>query len=432
MVTAGSAVGLGNIWKFPYITGKYGGSAFVLMYLLAIVLTGIPIFLAELYIGRTSQKNAVQAFEHLTGGKTAWSLVGWLGMIAGFLILCFYSVVGGWVLHYLWQAVFHGFAGQTSAVTQKALHNLLAMPVQMILCHFVFMTMTIGILLGGVSHGIERCNKVMMPALIGLLLVLLVRSMFLPGFHAAMDFLLKPDFSLLTPGALLEAMGHAFFTLSLGIGAIITYGSYTAKSQPLAPVAFSVVLLDTCIALVAGVVTLSAVYSYDAVPSSGPTLMFQTLPSMFGQMPGGRWVAIAFFTLVLFAALTSSVSMLEPVIAYLTEKKKMSRRLVCLAGGAVAFALGSLCALSFNHLSHWKIGHDNIFDFVNKLTSNLFLPLGGLLIILFFGWVLGAPAARATLDAKKDTFATRLFLFCARYVTPIAVTAVLINAVRHW
>ncbi|MBY0369480.1 sodium-dependent transporter [bacterium] len=431
MVTAGSAVGLGNIWKFPYITGKYGGSAFVLMYLLAIALTGIPVFLAELYIGRTSQRNPVQAFEQLAGRRTPWSAVGWLGLIAGFLILCFYSVVGGWVLHYLWESIqgtFHGFDPEQ---TKQHLGALMANPGKMIFWHALFMVATVGILLGGVSAGIERCNKIMMPGLILILLALLVRSAFLPGFGAALDFLLKPNFAGLSAEGLLQAMGHSFFTLSLGIGAIITYGSYTKKDQPLVPVALTVVALDTVIALIAGVVTLAAVFSYGGQPEAGPTLMFQTLPNLFAQMPGGYWVSVAFFVLVAFAALTSSISMLEPVIAYWVDRKKGSRTGIALGSGFLAFAIGCVCALSFNKLENWKIGKHIFFDFLDKLTSNLCLPLGGLLIIVFYGWVLGKPAVKATMGGK-NRFWTQVLLWCARWITPIAVLAVLINGLRQW
>ena len=429
LAATGSAVGLGNIWKFPYITGVNGGGAFVLAYLACIVGVGLPIFLAELYIGRTSQKNAVSAFEALDRPGSPWRHVGLMGVVSAFLILAFYSVVGGWVLSFLAKAFMNQFAGHTDQEIEGYLGSLFADPKALIVWHSVFMCLTVGIVIGGVKNGIEKWNNILMPALFGLMVLLLVRVFFLDGFGEALAFLFAPDFSKLNASSVLEAVGHSFFTLSLGMGAIITYGSYLKKDENIISTAFTVALMDTVVALLAGLVIFSVVFSYDLEAAAGPTLMFQTLPVLFSKMTGGYFVAILFFLLVGFAAFTSAVSLLEVVVAYFDETYDMDRRKTTLWMGGLIYVLGIVCALSFNVLSDFKIFSLNMFDLFDTVTSKFALPFGGLAISLFYGWVLGPKAMAATLgEGSSSQFQTGL-LWLSRVVAPVAIAIVLVNMI---
>ncbi len=427
LAAAGSAVGLGNIWKFPYITGVNGGGAFVLIYLICIAIVGVPIFLAELYIGRTSQRNAVTAFEEMHREGTPWRSVGLLGVLSAFLILSFYSVVGGWVLSFEAKALFDQFSGHTDEEIRGVLGELFASPWTMLLWHAVFMTMTVGIVLGGVKKGIERWNKILMPALFALMVLLLGRAFFLDGFGRAVEFLFAPDFSKLSASSILEAVGHSFFTLSLGMGAIITYGSYLGKNERITSTAFTVAIMDTVVALLAGLIIFSVVFSYGLEPGAGPTLMFQTLPVLFSKMPGGYIVSVLFFLLVGFAALTSAISLLEVVVAYFDETHNVDRRKGTLFMGGIIFVLGILCALSFNVLADFKIIGHTIFDLFDAFTSKFALPFGGLMISLFFGWVLGPKAVQATIgDGHPPIYLTGL-LWTTRVIAPLAIGVVIVN-----
>lgn len=424
LAAAGSAVGLGNIWKFPYITGINGGGAFVLVYLLCISIVGIPIFVAELFIGQKSQKNAVQAFEVLHKRRTPWRGVGWMGVLSAFLILSFYSVVGGWVLDFEFRSLFNQFAGHSDDEIKGVLGGLFASPWRQLLWHFIFMAATVAIVLGGVKAGIERWNKILMPALVLLLLLLLAKAMLLPSFGKAVTFLFSPSFEKLSPSAVLEAVGHAFFTLSLGMGAMITYGSYLGERESLTKTVFAVALMDTLIALTAGLVIFSVVFSYGLEAQAGPTLMFQTLPMLFAKMSGGYFVGVAFFLLVGFAALTSSISLLEVIVAYWTETHGMNRKKTTLAAGAVLYLLGILSVLSMNVMSEVKVAGLTFFDLFDKLTSQFFLPVGGMLISIFFGWVLGPKAVAAAVGTKG--LAAQGLLWATRVVAPAGVLWILI------
>jgi neurotransmitter:Na+ symporter, NSS family len=427
LAAAGSAIGLGNLWKFPYITGVNGGGAFVLIYLLCIMAIGVPILIAELYIGQNSQKNAVQAFEETHQKGTAWRMTGWMGILSAFLILSFYSVVGGWILDFSYSALANRFTGRSPAEIEGLLGNLFASPGTLIAWHFVFMGLTVAIVAGGIKNGIERWAKILMPLLLILLGALLIRSFFLPGFSQAMTFLFVPDTSQLTAGGIMEAVGHAFFTLSLGMGAMITYGSYLSKKENLSKIAFTVAFMDTGIALLAGIVIFSIVFSFGMEAGGGPALMFQTLPVLFSQMEGGYFIALAFFLLLAFAALTSAVSLLEVVVTYWVETHEKSRLQTTLISGSLIFTLGILCALSFNLLSGVTFRGMNFFDLFDAATSRIFLPFGGLLIALFYGWVLGPKAVQATLDKPVAHFLVIGLLWSARVLAPLAIFVVLMN-----
>jgi len=425
LAASGSAVGLGNIWKFPYITGTNGGGAFVLVYLVCIALVGIPIFIAELYIGQSSQKSVVESFEVLDRKNSPWKSIGWLGLAAAFLILSFYSVVGGWVFDFEYRSLIGEFTRESDDQISSTLGNLFSDPGRQLLWHFIFMAMTVGIVLKGVKEGLEKWNKILMPGLILMLVGLLVYSVQLDGFMQSLKFLFSFNTEALTPAGVLEAVGHSFFTLSLGMGAIITYGSYLQKRDAIARTAIVVGLVDTAVALAAGVVIFAVVFTFGVEPGAGPSLMFKTLPMLFVKLPGGQFVAIIFFLLVSFAALTSSVSLLEVVVAYWEEKKKVSRKVVTIVTGAIIYVLGMLSALSTNVLSDFKISGLTFFDLFDKATSQYFLPIGGLFIALFFGWKLGPEAAKHALGGRRPGFSAGL-MWSSRLLAPIAVGIIII------
>lgn len=428
LAAAGSAVGLGNMWKFPYIAGTNGGGAFVLLYLLCIAIVGIPIFIAELYIGQAGQKNAVESFEVVHKKKSRWRFIGFLGILSAFLILSFYSVVGGWVLDFLYRSASGDFLVLSDDEISSVLGSLFSNPERQLFWHFVFMGMTIGIVIGGVKNGLERWNNILMPGLIAILLGLVVYSFTLDGFPQSVSFLFSFDTSELSAEGLLEAVGHAFFTLSLGMGAILTYGSYLDKKEGLVRTAFTVGLLDTAIALVAGLIIFSVVFTFGFEPGAGPGLMFKTLPMLFAKLPGAYFLTIVFFVLVTFAALTSAVSLLEVVVAYLDEKHNLKRWQTTLGAGLVIYALGVLSALSTNKLADFKVLGLTFFDLFDKLSSQYFLPLGGLGISLFFGWVLGPKAVERAVGRMPRWCALGL-MWTTRILAPGAVFIVIVNKI---
>ncbi len=428
LATAGSAIGLGNIWKFPYITGVNGGGAFVLIYLVCIGIVGIPIFIAELHIGQKAQCNAVQAFEVLHKKDTWWRAPGWLGLASAFIILSFYSVVGGWILDFLFRASTGELSPVHLAATEGLLDRLFADPWRQLFWHALFMGLTTAIVLGGVKAGLERWNKILMPGLLILLGLLLVHCTTLPGFSQALSFLFSMDTSKLTASGVLEAAGHAFFTLSLGMGAVLTYGSYLGRKENLPRVALIVALMDTMIALIAGLIIFSIVFSFGLEPGRGPGLIFHTLPPLFAQMPGGHLIAIAFFALVSFAAITSSVSMLEVVVTYWDETHKVERRRGTLLSSCTIFVMGLLSVFSTNLLANFKPFFGlTFFDFFDRLTSSYLLPIGGILIALYFGWVLGEKAVDEVLGPNSPRPLRLGLLWSARILTPLAVILIIIN-----
>jgi NSS family neurotransmitter:Na+ symporter len=429
MSAAGSAVGLGNIWKFPYISGMHGGGAFVVFYLFCIILVGLPIMIAEMVIGRHTHKDPVGAFRELKGGP--WTLVGWLGVTAGFVILSYYAVVAGWAVDYLFLALKGTFGTAHTGAVPALFGNLLANDLSQIFWQAVFMGLTILIVLGGVSSGLERANRIMMPVLFLILVLLAGYGLFQPGGVKALRFLFSPDWSKLDPPAMLESMGHAFFTLSLGMGAILTYGSYADEKTNIPTVAITVAIMDTVVALLAGIAIFAIVFTYNIEPAAGPGLVFKTLPIAFSQIPGGTFIAILFFLLLVFAALTSAISLLEVVVAYYCDEKNWGRKKATLVMGCIIFLLGVPSALSNNILADLHfIGGRNFLDSVDLLATNYFLPLGGLLIALFTGWVLTTRVARAEIEKGEVTFHLYpLWHFLIRYVSPVLVAIVFLNKI---
>lgn len=412
LAAIGAAVGLGNIWKFPYITGQHGGGAFIIVYLACIVLIGVPVFIAELYIGRESQSNVVDAFKE---GK-AWKLVGVLGILTTMLVLGVYCIIGGWILDFEFQSLMGQFSekagkGEVTGPLERPLWRQL-------LGTALFYLFTVGIVMGGVQKGIEAANKFLIPSLVVLLVGLFAISCFLPGAGAAVDFLFYPDFSRLSSAGIVEAVGHAFFTLSVGFGAIITYGSYLAgKGQNLSRISFTVAGFDTLIALLVGFVIFAVGFSFEGFqPNSGPTLIFETIPSLFAKLSWGYIGSILFFLLVAFAAITSAISMIEIIVLALSETLKIPRRMALLATGAVLFGLSILITLYF----------DPLFNLLDGFTTHWLMPLGGLGISVYMGWILGPRAIGKVTGGNKGLWYHGL-LWTLRVLTPLGIAALVIQ-----
>ena len=408
LAAAGSAIGLGNIWKFPFITGMYGGAAFVLTYLVCILLVGLPIMLIELSLGRRTQRNAVGVFKKLAPG-TPWFLAGGLGVASGFIILSYYSVVMGWTFGYIFVALF-GIFHNLSEPTQAGHYftNFSASPINTIGLHLICMTITAFVVVRGVKGGIEKASKILMPLLFLIILVLVVRGITLPDAEKGISFLFKPDFSKLSGTVVLVALGHAFFTLSLGMGCMITYGSYLSEDENLLTAGVTVVFLDTLIALMAGVAIFTAVFAQGLPPDSGPALIFNVLPTVFPKIPGGYFFGIMFFILLFIAALTSAISLLEVVTAYFIDEKGWSRKKAVLILASVIFLLGVPSALSTGPLKDVKVFFGmTFFELMDYASFKYMLPLGGFLLTIFVGFRWGAGEFIAELKKGCPRFEIR-------------------------
>lgn len=426
LATAGSAIGLGNIWKFPYMTGVNGGSAFVLVFLACIALVGIPLMMCEIMLGRRAQRNPVDGMQALAAEANAagiWKWVGIMGLIAGLLILGFYSVIAGWVLAYMPRAASGMFTGMDGKLAKEHFDTFLASPLELILWHTLFIAMTMGVVARGVNAGLEQANKILMPALFAILLVLLGYSMAVGNFTDSARFMFTPDFSKVTPGAVLSALGHAFFSLSLGMGAVMVYGSYLQPHISIARTTMYVAIADTAVGLLVGLAIFSLVFANGLEPAAGPGLIFQTLPIAFGSMPAGSLMGALFFVLVAFAAWTSSISLVEPAIAWITENTSITRKRAALMIAMVDWLLGIAVVLSFNEWKDVKLLFGlNIFDTLDKLTTNIMLPLGGLLMAIFAGWVMQTRHVREELGIAVRAYA--LWRFTIRFISPLAIVAI--------
>ncbi|MBW1809233.1 MAG: sodium-dependent transporter [Deltaproteobacteria bacterium] len=433
LAAAGSAVGLGNIWKFPYIAGENGGGAFVLIYLVAIALVGFPIMIAELVIGRNAQASPVVAFEKMAGKDSNWKAVGWLGVITGFIILSYYSVVAGWSLSYVLMSICDFLEGKSPEQISSLFDNLYVSGGVNVFWHTLFMLLAIGIVYGGVKKGIERWSKILMPVLFVLLVVLVVRAVFMPGFSKGVAFVFAPDMDKLTNAGILEAVGHAFFTLSLGMGAMLTYGSYLSKKTDLVRASAIVCSLDTLIALMACLIIFPVVFSFGFEPDQGPGLVFKTIPVVFSQLTGGPLLAILFFMLLAFAALTSAISLLEVVTSHFIDKFGWSRKKATLIPGGMIFLFGIPSALAGSGalLGDWQgIVGKNFFDTMDYLASNWLLPMGGILIAVYVGWF--APKKLIKAEFHEGSKFKSLFvgwLWVLRIIVPIAMVVVLLYKV---
>ena len=433
LASAGSAVGLGNIWRFPFETGNHGGAAFILIYLGCVLFFGIPIMVAEFSIGRHSRANTAGAYQKLAPG-THWRWVGRMGVLAGFLILGYYSVVAGWTLEYIVQAGMNAFAGQSANDFIASFNGFIAHPWRPALWMVVFMLMTHFIIVKGVEKGIEKSAKIMMPMLFLLLIVLAVCSVSLPGAGAGIEFLLKPDFSKVDGNVLLGAMGQAFFSLSLGMGCLCTYASYFRNDTNLPKTALNVGWIDTMVAILAGFIIFPAAFSVGIQPDAGPSLLFITLPNVFQQAFGNLpWLAvilsIMFYVLLALAALTSTISLHEVVTAYLHEEFNLTRGRAAKLVTAGCTFLGVLCSLSLGVGKELTVFGLTLFDLFDFLTAKIMLPLGGFFIAIFTGWYLDKRIVweEVSNNGTLPKVVYRIWLFLLKYIAPIGIGFIFIN-----
>ena len=431
LAMAGSAVGLGNLWRFPYLVGENGGAAFIIIYLACVCLICLPIFISEFVIGRRSQKNAYAAFRDLSGGS-AWRWVGLMTVIVPLIVASYYCVIGGWAFEYLWKSCTFSFTGGASQEAVSTMFSdFVSSPWGPVIGQTLFLLVTTLIVIIGIKDGIERFSKLMMPMLFIIVIAIAVYSSTLPGSGAGFEYLFKPDFSKVDGGSFASALGQAFFSLSLGFGTIMTYASYVDKKDNILFQSTSTAIADTMFALIAGMAIMPAVFAFGIDPQSGPGLVFETLPYVFGKMPGGGIVAILFFLALIVAALTSSISMIEVGVAYLIEEKKLKRTTACVVLFLICWILGIFCALSFGPLAEVKLAGRSIFDFFDNLSSNILMTLGSLLTVLFVGWRLKKTEIYeeftngGTLSANVKIFGVLWFLI--RYVAPIAVIVIFIS-----
>lgn len=431
LAATGSAVGLGNIWKFPYITGENGGGAFVLVYLLCIAVIGIPIMMAEVMIGRRGRQSPINTMRALAvdeGRSPNWRFLGWAGVLAGFMILSYYSVIGGWAIAYIVNMAAGVFQGATADEVSAVFSDLTADPIRMLAWHSLFMFMTMAVVARGVRGGLEMAVRFLMPALFVLLLVMVGYAMGTAEFGAGLKFLFQPDFSKIGWDGVLIAMGHAFFTLSLGMGAIMVYGSYLPKNVSIAKTSFVIAGADTLVALLAGMVIFPIVFANGLELGAGPGLIFETLPIAFGQMWAGSFFGFLFFVLLTFAAWTSAISLIEPAVAWLVENRGMNRVVASVWAGGVTWLLGIGSLLSFNLWKGNTLFGKNFFELLDYLTANIMLPLGGVAIAVFAAWAMSRTATEQELNVGNSVM-FNVWRFLVRYITPTAVIIVFLNAV---
>ncbi len=431
LAVAGSAVGLGNIWKFPYVAGQNGGGAFVLVYLLCVFGIGLPIMMSEILLGRRGRRNPLSTMRILgeeESGTPHWQWIGLIGMICAFLILSYYSVIAGWTLHYMVLSARDAFATADAAAMSTTFNDLQASVGNQALWHSVFLGITTLVVARGLEKGLEMAVKFMVPALVVIMILLLIYSIVSGDIMHGLRFLFKPDFDALTPSGVLAAMGQAFFSLSVGMGAVMAYGAYLPQEESIFQASVAVVIADTAIALLAGIVIFPIVFANGLDPAEGPGLVFQTLPLALGKMPGGVIVGTLFFILLAFAGLTSAISLMEPVVAWLVETKGMRRSAAGLLAGSVVWILGFLTIFSFNIWSDIKFLKGTFFDNIDYLTANILLPVGGFFITVFAGWIMCANSSADELDPKAGSV-YGVWRLLARYIAPVAVALVFLNAI---
>ena len=425
---AGSAIGLGNIWRFPYVAGQNGGAAFLIIYLLFVIAIGIPVMLSEFTIGRRGQRNPYGAFKKLRPGQP-WYLIGIMGIAAAFFVLAFYSTIAGWTLEYLYRSVSNGFSGKSPSELTEMFSDFQQGGLMPVIWQIVFMFLTAWIVYRGVRKGIEKYAKILMPIFLVLILVICVRSITLPGAGEGLNFLFKPDFSKITPNVILEALGQALFSLSIGMGTLITYGSYISKKDKLPNTAYSVAAADTFVTILAGIAIFPAVFAFGINPAEGEALVFITLPGIFQQMAGGYFWSLFFFMLLIIAALTSTISILEVVVAFFSEELGISRKRATVVATVVITIIGIFCTLSQGPMENMKIFGQGLFSLLEYTSVNLLLPLGGFFIVIFVGWVLGKRNVKDELSNKgvlKARF-INLFMVIVRVIAPVAIAIIFLN-----
>jgi NSS family neurotransmitter:Na+ symporter len=441
LAATGSAVGLGNIWRFPYLTGENGGGAFVLVYLACVVLVGIPIMMAEILLGRRGRQSPINTMESLAeeeGLSPYWKYLGWMGVVAGFIILSYYSVIAGWTLAYIFRMGAGVFVDADAALTKQIFTDLISDPEKLLAWHTSFMIISVIVVSRGVKNGLERAVKVLMPALFILLLIMVGYAMSTEKFIEGLTYLFVPDFERLADknffsDIFLPALGQAFFSLSIGMGAIMIYGSYLSQKSSITFNCFTIALADTTVAILAGVAIFPIVFTYGLEPAGGPGLIFITLPIAFGQMPFGTFFGCLFFILLLFAAWTSAISLLEPAVTWLVENRNMTRVKAAALAGIVSWLLGLVTVLSFNKWAFsfsfaGAIKENGMFDIFDILTSNIMLPIGGLLVAIFAVWKMSRKSTVEELGLGDGT-AYQAWRFAVRYIAPFGVIVIFLNAI---
>lgn len=425
---AGSAVGLGNIYRFPCELGNNGGGAFLLVYLLIVLCLGVPVMLSEFIIGRRAQKNPIGAFKKLRP-RSGWPVIGYMGVLCAFIIMAFYSTVAGWTLEYIVKAVGNQFHGKELSVIEQEFADFHDMGWKNVLWQAVFIFLTGFVVFKGVADGIEKYAKILMPVLVAILVVLGIRAVTLPGAKEGLAFLFKPDFSKITGSVLISALGQAFFSLSMGMGVLITYGSYIQKDDNLTTTALSVTLSDTLIAVLAGVVIFPAAFSFGVQPTAGMGLVFNTLPMIFNQMAGGYFFCIIFFVLLAVAALTSTISLLEVIVAYFVEELRMSRRWATVIASLGCMAIGVFASLSLKSDTGFTIAGLSFFDSLDFISAKVLLPIGALFIVIFVGWVMGRKTfnEEITNGGKLKLSIKSVIFFIIRYLAPLAIAVIFIT-----
>lgn len=438
LATAGAAVGLGNLWRFPFMAGENGGGAFVIIYLAFVFLLGVPIMMAEMSTGRLGGGSPVGSVSNIVSSQTlnpAWRIIGWLSVLIPWIGLSFYSVVGGWSVGYVISAANNAFSGYDASQSEAAFNALLASPGKLIIIHTAFLGTATFIVARGVSRGIEWMAKFMMPALFILLVIMVVNSVLFADIEAGLKFLFAADFSKLTTKVVFMALGQAFFSVAIGVGVLMTYSAYLPKQASLPSSAFTIATIDTSVALLAGLAIFPLVFTYGLNPSGGPGLIFVTLPVAFGQMPGGAILGLLFFVLLFFAAFSTAVGMLEPVVSWLTERKGFRRAPMALVSGALAWVLGAIAALSFNVWQDVKllsfiphVDDKNIFELLDFVVSNLMLPINGLLIAVFAAWVMTERSTASQLGLPAESIAYRYWRATLRFAAPVAIILIFVTS----
>ncbi|MFA5713564.1 MAG: sodium-dependent transporter [Bacteroidales bacterium] len=429
VAVAGSAVGLGNLWRFPYLVGNNGGAAFIIIYLLFVIVLCLPIMVSEFVIGRRGRANSFGAIEKLAP-RSGWLSIGVISVVASFTIMAFYSVVGGWTIYYIFKSFSNTLFVNDSQNLTLQFSAFIESPYLPTLSHLLFLALSSLIVVAGVKNGIEKYSKLLMPLLFLLVVIVAIRSLTLEGSAKGVEFLFRPDFSKVTGKTLLDALGQAFFSLSLGMGCMITYSSYVKKEENLFKISIMGAGADTIFALIAGLAIVPAVFAFGISPSEGPSLVFITLPQVFAQIPFGRVISILFFIILLIAAVTSAISLIEVVTAFLTEELNWSRKKAVATIFVALGFIGALSSLSMGALPSLTIFGKNLFDLFDFISSNILLPLGGALVVLFVGWRLNGAELYDELSngatIKFDRRLFRVFLFVIKYVAPLAILIVLL------
>ncbi len=431
LAATGAAVGLGNIWKFPYVAGQNGGSAFVIVYLICIFLVGIPVMMAEIAIGRNGRRNpatSMQTMAQESNLSKQWRWVGGMTILAGFLILTYYSVVAGWALAYVYKSLIGAFQHATPASIETSFASLVTNPTKLAFWHTVIMATTGYVIARGIEEGIERAVRIMFPAMLILLFILVIYGIESGYFMTTIHYLFNPDFSKLTPHIMVVALGQAFFSLSVATGSIMMYGAYLPKKISIANSAVTIAFADTFVALLAGLAIFPIVFANGLTPADGPGLIFKTLPLAFSQMPYGLVFSVLFFIMLVFAAFTSTLSLLEPTVAWLVETRGISRKRAAILSASVIWVIGFGTVFSFNHWDEYRLFGLNFFQIIDYLTANIMLPLGGLLVSIFAVWCLRKEHVSEELALTNKKLFTS-WRFAMRYVTPLAILLIFANAI---